>query len=217
MYILLFLYRRQGGTDTGSWAHDGEYSYWHTTHQDLLRLSPTPQSLFSPHVNEKDHRGSMPDADAMPDADWGAGVGDGEESEPEVVGAQGGEGAQSGCAALLRLRAKLIAHNCDVAAALAVADAMQSRLQGFGSIKPSDFKQHLTQVIETMMQSRLIPGHKATSAAQVLDAIRLCLALYPGAHLSSLSYLFARRPLLYCQKCPDTKDLKQLLMSSHLC
>ena len=128
-----------------------------------------------------DDAASMADAHSRQDAE-----GDGEESEQEV-GAQGGDGAQSGCGALLRVRAKLIAGNCDVGAAVAVAEGMQHGLQGLGSITRCLFKEHLTKVIETTMHSRLIHGHTAKSAGEVVAAMRQCHASYPGAPVGETS------------------------------
>ena len=81
---------------------------------------------------------------------------------------------------ILRLNAKLLAHNVNVATATSLAQAVQDQLQDKGGISEAFVRAELEQAVDHLFASLLSKKDSITSPAQVRSAIRHCRCSYPG-------------------------------------
>lgn len=194
-------HRRGGGhgADRHGWAHDEEYSLWHTTHHHVLGLddwrTDDDHSLDSTAPAPSAHSRGVDAASAeSQDAD-DAGIA--EQAQQEAW--QHAHSAQHSCGSeqILRLRARLLTRSVDMATALEVGHAMHRRLDGQGAVSASAFDQHLQQVIQSIIEEPAKHAHTMTSPTHVRQAIRQCRSSYPGV----LSITYHLSPVMYHLAC----------------
>ena len=130
--------RRAGALDEPQdrhWEHDAEYSMWHSTHQHVIGMDNSHLSSTAPGAeplwSDADAPAARGHASLSAESEAESG-GDGLENLGRHLDvALPGLGAGGGGCQVLRLRAKLLARNVDVATALSVGEALHSRLGCF--------------------------------------------------------------------------------------
>ena len=96
-----------------------------------------------------------------------------------------GRSDAAGCGSeqLMRLGARLMARQVDVASTLRLRESLQRNLQGLGggAVNRTTWQRELERLLQNLLESASrSQQHALTSPAQVVAAIRRCRARFPG-------------------------------------